>query len=65
MSTLTNPAEARARVLALFEEGFIDGYKITTDSLGRTLIMVYVDDDKDEWSVFFDEPDVDYEGVTP
>ena len=63
MTTLTNPAHARARVQYLYEEGFVDAYQITTDKLGRTLIMVRTDDDEEgEWSVFFDETDVDYEG---
>ena len=63
MSALTNPAHARARVQYLYEEGFIDAYQITTDKLGRTLIMVRADDDEEEvWSVFFDETAVDYEG---
>lgn len=63
MTALTNPAHARARVQYLYEEGFIDGYKITTNALGQTLIMVYADDDEAEWSVFFDETDVDYEDL--
>ena len=64
MTALTNPAHARARVQYLYEEGFIDAYQITTDTLGRTLIMVRADDDEEgEWSVFFDETDVDYEAL--
>lgn len=62
---ITNPNTARARVHYLYEEGFIDAYQITQNALGQTLILVRTDDDEEgEWSVFFDETDVDYEGET-
>ena len=65
MSALTNPAHARARVQYLYEEGFIDAYQITLNALGQTLLLVRADDDDEgEWSVFFDETAVDYEGET-